>query len=255
MSAPVFELGLAQEAPSGESSSPLIGRVGTHLIYEDDVKFRFEALPLAQKSQGYPKLYKELLNRVIEYKLLAERAEQLQLDAQLADDLRRARENILVAALLSEIIRQRRTPAMVQAEYERLAATTAELHEYRVRRLMVADRRLAIRLAGHIEDGDSFEELAQAYSLVEPGDAARWLQGSEVSEPLREILDALRPNQVSAEPLRTRRGWLLVQLLERRPHGKPDFETLEPYVYRNLDEKIIQTYTRELVKTADIEIY
>lgn len=77
------------------------------------------------------------------------------------------------------------------------------------------------RLRERVQNGEDFAELARAHSndtasAVKGGDLG-WLSPGDVVPAFEQEMASLQPGQVS-EPFKTRFGWHIVQVVERREH-------------------------------------
>ncbi len=77
------------------------------------------------------------------------------------------------------------------------------------------------QLRARIEGGDNFAALARAHSQdpvsAPNGGDMGWVAAAGVDPRLAQVLETLKPGQVS-EPFKTRQGWEIVQLLATRRH-------------------------------------
>ena len=69
-----------------------------------------------------------------------------------------------------------------------------------------------------LDNGGSFEELARQYS--EDGSANKggdlgWANPGDMVPEFEKVMDSLKPNEIS-EPIKSRFGWHIIQVLERR---------------------------------------
>ena len=80
------------------------------------------------------------------------------------------------------------------------------------------------QLARRIQAGESFDELARAYSddaTAPQGGDLGWLSPGETVAPFEEAMDRLTINEVS-EPVRSQFGWHLIRVKERRERNVGD---------------------------------
>lgn len=74
------------------------------------------------------------------------------------------------------------------------------------------------QVAARLRDGESFEELARAYSedaTAPQGGSLSWLSPGETVPAFEQAMDALALGQISA-PVRTQFGWHIIRVDERR---------------------------------------
>jgi len=84
-------------------------------------------------------------------------------------------------------------------------------------------RQTLLELKKKIENGKNFAELASEYS-EDPGSKIKggdlgWVSPGELVPAFENVMNSLSEGQLS-EPFKTRFGWHLIQVLERRDHDK-----------------------------------
>ncbi|MFO7157026.1 MAG: peptidylprolyl isomerase [Pseudomonadota bacterium] len=120
-------------------------------------------------------------------------------------------------------------------------------------------RKVALELLARARAGESLEELAR----IPLGDAPQrtagdlgWFRRGEMLPELEEAAFALQPGQLS-EPVRTRFGYHIVLVRERREVPPPDYEEvaarLREALYQEELERQTRRYVESLKKEAVIE--
>jgi peptidyl-prolyl cis-trans isomerase SurA len=104
-----------------------------------------------------------------------------------------------------------------------------------------------------------FAELAKQYSedpTADQGGELGWLPRGATVPEFQQVMDALEPGQVS-EPFRSRFGWHLVQVLERRQRDATDEalrEQARQLVFQRKLEEATAAWVRRLREEAYVEI-
>ena len=110
-----------------------------------------------------------------------------------------------------------------------------------------------------IVQGDEFEALARAYS-EDPGSASQggdlgWVSPGTMVPEFEKIMSQLQPGEIS-EPIESRFGWHLIQVLERRRHDNSSeyrrAQAREAIRRRKTDEEM-ETWLRRLRDESYIE--
>ena len=124
-----------------------------------------------------------------------------------------------------------------------------------------ADARAQLaQLRERIINGDDFALLARAHS-DDPGNAAMggdlgWLSPGGVLPALQEVIDTLEESELSA-PVKTERGWHLVQVLERRAYDGTEEVRRAGAVSAIRNRKIeeeLPTWIRRIREEAYVEL-
>ena len=116
------------------------------------------------------------------------------------------------------------------------------------------------QLRERIENGESFTELAAAHSddkgSASSGGDLGWVSPGVMVREFEEQMDQLQPDQIS-EPFRSRFGWHIVQVLERR-----DFDNTESFqrkvaretLLKRKLEPAVQNWVRRLRDESFVEV-
>jgi peptidyl-prolyl cis-trans isomerase SurA len=115
------------------------------------------------------------------------------------------------------------------------------------------------RLRNELGGGADFAALAKEYSddaTADQGGDLGWLARGAVVPEFQQAMDALAPGQIS-EPFRSRFGWHLVQVIERRDRDateEAEREQARQRVYQRKLEEATQAWQRRLREEAYVEI-
>lgn len=122
-------------------------------------------------------------------------------------------------------------------------------------------KKVALKVVELAREGRNFAELAKQYSDDEGtkqqgGDLGFLARGVLVDE-LDEAVQAMEPNDVRG-PIRTARGWVVLQLVERKLADLRPFEEvkeqLRKQLYDQQVEKAQQSWLKELRKRAHVDV-
>ncbi|MDM8568603.1 peptidylprolyl isomerase [Thiotrichales bacterium HSG1] len=114
-------------------------------------------------------------------------------------------------------------------------------------------------LKARVEQGDDFASLAQANSndsnSAAKGGLLGWLSPGDVVPEFEEIINSLKINQVS-KPFKSRYGWHIVQVLQRREHDNTEeairTEATKQIHQRKINEEL-QIWSRRLRDEAFVK--
>lgn len=187
------------------------------------------------------------------------------------------RKQILRLKVLNTAVRSRTNVSDedVKAYYERMVRQSGGHREAHVRHILVAvsekasaqvveeRRRQAAALLAKVRDGADFAELAKRASddqvTRDDGGDLGWLrEGDELPQALSEVIFSMDKPGEARGPVRTERGFEVVQLVERREGDVRPFEEakeqLRQQLYGEQLEKQTQMWIEELRKRAHIDI-
>lgn len=206
-------------------------------------------------------------------RMLAAEAERAQIDKDpaVATQLRLARERILADARLTQIQGGRPDRAALEkaalAEYRAKPARFSTPEEIRVRHILIdarsceAEKRVAELLKQARAPGADFAALATKYSddpgsARQGGDLGFFTAGRMAPEFERAAFALKNPGDVS-DIVRTKSGWHIIQLEERRAAGLPPFEKVRDSIVEEIAVRQSRSRraqaTEELVKQMQID--
>jgi peptidyl-prolyl cis-trans isomerase SurA len=116
------------------------------------------------------------------------------------------------------------------------------------------------KLKTRLEGGEDFATLARANSedtsSAANGGLLDWVNPSELVPEFEEVMNNLQPKQLS-KPFKSRYGWHLVQVLERRQHDSTEeslrINATNQIRKRKIDEEL-QIWLRQLRDEAYVEV-
>jgi peptidyl-prolyl cis-trans isomerase SurA len=124
-----------------------------------------------------------------------------------------------------------------------------------------AKKRVAAKVADLARGGTSFAELAKQYSDDEgtktSGGDLGWVGKGVLVDALDDAMAAMEPGDVRG-PIRTDRGWVVLQLVERKSGDLKPYEEIKEQLRKQLYdqqvEKAQQSWLRELRKRSHVDI-
>ena len=255
----------AEKTPLGQQASPgsayatiddgeVIARINGSPLYREN-------LEVVKENLGAEVPEDRLVSRMVELRLLADRAreEGLDRDPKTKARIRNAIDNQLANAYLVKYMSEMTiSESDVEAAYDQAMDALGEETQYRARHILVEDEQTARDLITRLDDGADFGELAQEYSKdTGSGDAGGelgWFSLDQMVEPFADAVGALEPGQRADEPVKTRFGWHIVQLEETRPMPKPTLEQMRPELEDRVRRDAINEMIAKLRDSANVEI-
>lgn len=218
--------------------------------------------PEALRALLPPEIMRQLIERTVTDRAMvaAARREGLDRDAELRRRVAAYEDNELRDALLRREVLPRVTDEAVRARYDRDQQGRPAEEELRARHILVnseADARAALQ---EIQRGASFEDVARRRSQ-DP--AAR--QGGDLGFFKRGVMMAdfekaafTLPVGGISEPIRTKFGWHVLKVEERRALAAPPLEEvkdkLREAMLRSQLEKYTDQYVQELRAGAVVDV-
>ena len=205
-----------------------------------------------------PKSISEAARNLYGYRALAQQALKEGLDRQAgaAAFLNLQREKALAEWLMQQRGRARVGDPKVLEQFSRTAYKAEperfrHMEQVRIRHIMVVPDRVdkdgvmakqrAESLLAELAKGTDFEKLAREKSddrnsALKGGDLGVFDVGGMLPEFDAQVAK-MKPGQISA-PVRTKEGYHLIQLVERRPAGVAPFDEVAPLIHAEAKEKL-----------------
>ncbi len=219
-----------------------VARVGDAMIWTSDVKR--EAVAEGLIGQGEPldasaPLFRQVLDEVIDQKLLAAEAVRRRLDRDPAaqGQLAAARERVLGDLLLESSVGKSVDEKAVNGLYQEMVANQTPTEAIQLRRIVLASEADAAQVKALLAAGGSFDALAAERSR---DDATRFKGGQmppgtvDMLPPAyAQALAAARAGQIVG-PFHADEGWVIVRVDARHREAPIALDVARPQIIRYL---------------------
>jgi len=240
----------ATPAPSASApaSTPdaVIAKVGPDTIHASDLADAAQSLP--EQLQGMPPsmLYPMLLDQLIDRDAIVQAAKKqgLQSDPVVQKAIQRATDTALQNALLTRAIAPTLTDAAIKARYDRDYAGKPGEEEVRAAHILVADEAKAKDIIAQLGKGADFAALAKANSTdpsaAENSGELGWFKKGDMLPEFSDAAFALQPGQITQTPVKTRFGWHVIKLEEKRSAPPPTLDQVKDEIRQQLIQEGVQ---------------
>jgi peptidyl-prolyl cis-trans isomerase C len=200
-----------------------------------------------------------LLDQMITHKAIvnAARARGLDRDAEVVARVRRAEEETLQQALLLREVQPLLTDEALRARYQAEIAGRPAEEEVRASHILLASEQEArAALAEVRRPGANFAEVARRRS-TDPGarnggDLGFFKRGDMIPE-FEQAAFALRPGEISQNPVRTQFGWHVIRLEERRAVPAVSFDESREALRQQAFEEGVNAAVERIRAAAQVE--
>lgn len=249
-------LGLVIGAAS-QTREKVVVRVNNKSITEADVRLaeieimtQLVQIPADRRRQA-------ILDYLIDGQLLADAAVRAKLDKQAQFEARRQyfQRRALRDAYFEEKIRDAITPDEVRLSYDSQASAVRPPAEYRARQILVGSELDARSIRVKLMSGTDFAALAKQISHdvgtgQNGGDLGYVVQG-QLDPDFEKAVARLQVGELSA-PIKTRFGWHIVRLEDRRTRPVPTWEEAKELVRLELLAQRTRDVVGEMRNAASI---
>lgn len=245
------------EGPKTVPSGQAVATVNGQPISQSEFDLYVDTIE-RQSGRQVPEDQKpEILDQYIGMHLAADAAEKRGLTNETAvrDQLELARINVIVDAALQKYLEEHPvSDDELKPEYDRQVA--AMPREYHARHILVDDKETAEAVTKEIKGGADFAATAKKRSKdssSQSGGDLGWFTPDTMVKPFADAVIALKPGDVTSEPVQSQFGWHVIKLEDSRASAPPPFEDVKDRVKVLVQRKKLQAYLDELRQGAKIE--
>ena len=252
----------AQSNPAGKPGGPdpVLARVDGHDIRSSQVIALIRRLP--QQTQDVPmeKLVPAMVDTLINTQLIQEAAdrENLRNDPEVKRRLVAAEDEIVRQLYVERLVAKDLTDEKLHAEYDEYIKTAPRGEEVDARHILVKTEAEAKQIIAQLERGTDFGKLAKEKSIdpagKESGGDLGWFTKDQMVPEFADAAFALKPGQFTKAPIKTRFGWHVIKLVDRRSAAPPAFDDVKRQLVMRIQGDVIGAEVKELRSHAKVEI-
>jgi peptidyl-prolyl cis-trans isomerase C len=250
---------VAQRPP--QPGDQAVATVSGQTVWASDVKR--EAVAEGLIAPGDPldassDLFRQVLDEVIDTKVLAAQAIALHLDKdplaqrRLAAARDRALEDLMVESVVGKAV----TPQSEAALYQEFLKNRTPSEDIHLRQIVLADEPGADAVKKQLQTGANFDALALEKSI----DAASRFKGGDIGEmatdtlpqPLADAVRTAKPGDIVG-PVKVDAGWAVFRIEDRHPEPPPSLEQVRPQLIRFITYDQIKDLVLTLRSKAQIK--
>jgi peptidyl-prolyl cis-trans isomerase C len=248
--------------PPPQPGDKAVASVDGHTVWASDVKR--EAVAQGLIGQGEPldpssDTFRQVLDEVIDQKLLAAEAVKRKLDKDPAAQKRlaAARERVLSDLLVEGVVEKAVSEDAVRQLYQEQVKLSRQSEELRARQIVVAGQPEAEGIRKAVAGGASFEALAMQRSA----DQATRFNGGDMGyftlDVMPETYQAALKDAKAGEivgPFQTDAGFAIVKVEDRRPEAPITLESARPQIVRFLTYDQVRDLIEKLRGKSKVQV-
>jgi peptidyl-prolyl cis-trans isomerase C len=229
----------AQSVRDRLAKDVVIATVDGEQILSSQVLHSFQQLPRQHRQRGLRAVYGQLLEELINGKLLTlhGRLNNLAGDPEVKMAVKIAEDTIVGRIYLNRLVQQSITEEKLQARYDEMAKKTPSRLEVRARHILVSTEDEGKEVIKMIKGGQPFEAVAKVHSKdpagPQGGDLGYFRQ-SDMVKPFADKAFAMKVGEMTETPVKTEFGWHVIKIEDRRNSSVPPLEKVRPQIIRDL---------------------
>ena len=237
---------------------PIVANVNKEKISLETMIHAMNELPPEIQSQPFMSYYEELLERVIDIKLIAQEGKKINLEEEpsvkAAIDF--VTEKVLMQAFLSKYVQKNISEESLKASYNNYIADEISREEIKASHILLDTQNEAVEVIKMLNKGDDFAEVAKNKSTGPSGPSGGdlgWFKRGQMVPPFENAAFSLGQNEISQKPIRTQFGWHVIKVFEKRIPQAPSYENMKNNLIQDLERKIVSKKIQDLRNNALIE--
>lgn len=245
--------------PALAADDPVVARVNGTEFHRSDVNKELSALPPQLQQMPVDTIYPQLLERMIDSKLVADqgRAEKIDQTDEYKNRVKATDERILTDITLRAKVKPLITDDKVRARYDAVMAKNKGEEEVRARHILVKTEAEAKDLIEQLGKGGDFAKLA-AEKSTDKGSAANggdlgYFTKASMVPAFADAAFAMKKGDVSKTPVKTEFGYHVIKVEDRRTAPPVPFDKVKPQIEAALADEMANEYVDGLKKKAKIE--
>lgn len=129
--------------------------------------------------------------------------------------------------------------------------------EFKARHILVKTEEEAKALITELEAGKDFAELAKEKSTGPSGPKGGdlgWFPAKTMVAPFAEAVKAMEKDSISKTPVKTKFGFHVIKLEDKRDAKMPELKQLESRLKKSIEQEKMTAFVADLRKNADVKI-
>lgn len=252
----------SQAAPTpAAGTDPVVARVNEHEVHLSDLMRLVGQLPPQVQQMPMDMIYPALLEQLVNQKLISSAGYKEGLDKtpETKAELKQAEERIVQRAYIQKAVQARITPAALEAKYKEFLKENPPQDEVKAAHILVDNEAEAKDIIAQLAKGGDFAKLAKEKSkdtaaAQQGGDLGYFTQDSMV-EPFAKAAFAMKPGEISKEPVKTQFGWHIIKVEDKRQAPQPTLDEVKPQLEKELSRDIVTAVVDDLRKGAKVETF
>jgi peptidyl-prolyl cis-trans isomerase C len=251
----------AAKAAPAPADDPVVGRVNGYEIHRSDVAAQVERLPAQARQMPPDQLFPMMVEAIVNTHLIQGAAEKTDLadDPQVKARLAEAKDDIIRTAYLQRVVEKDMTDAKLHEHYEQFLKSAPPREEVNARHILVKTEDEAKGIIAQLQKGADFKKLAADKSTdpagKESGGDLGWFTKDAMVPEFANAAFALKKGEYTKTPVKTRFGWHVILLVDRRTAPPPTFEEMKQQLASQVQNEILTKIVKELRTEAKIEVF
>lgn len=245
--------------PAIAEDDVVLARVNGSEIHKSDVMRELAALPPQLQQIPVEQIYPQLLDRMIDAKLLLAEgyAGKVNETAEFKERAKRAEERIITDLTLREKIKPMITDDKIKSLYDEIVKKSPVEEEVKARHILVKTEKEAKDIIEQLGKGGDFSKLAaekstDTASAKEGGDLGYFTKKTMVPA-FADAAFALKNGEYTKTPVKSEFGYHVIKVEDKRKAEPIKLEKVKAQLEAKLSDTMANDYVEGIKKKAKIE--
>lgn len=249
----------AQKKMSPAAQDLVLATVNGKPIMNSDVQEFYKRLPPQYQQVPLDQLQPQLVERLIDQKVVADAARKAGFlkRPDIQQRIASVTDSILNEIYMSERINSAVTEKQVRDRYQKSIALEPKKEEVRARHILLKTKAEAMAVIGELKGGADFAGLAKSKSTGPSGRSGGdlgYFEFKQMVPPFSQAAFALKPGDFTNEPVQTQFGWHVIKVEDRRVSGAGNYEEAAGKIRQEMSDKVFQETIGGLRAKAKVNI-
>ncbi|MCB1537360.1 MAG: peptidylprolyl isomerase [Rhodospirillales bacterium] len=242
-----------------EGQDVTVATINGKPVKKSDVALAIRDMGANVPPKNIDQIIPAFLEQYVNLQLINDAAEKAgtEKEADVQAQIANARDQIVRAAYLKSLFDGKIADDQLKAAYKAKYEDQPMPEEVHARHILVDSEDKARDLIAQLDHGANFEKLASDFSKdpssARGGDLGYFTKGEMVKE-FGDAAFALKPGQITQQPVKTQFGWHVIEVLDKRQRAKPSFEEAKAALEQEARQAILDGKIQDLRKNANIVV-
>lgn len=245
-----------QLAPSA-ADDPVVAKINNTEIHKSDLLAAQKQLPQQYQQVPLEAIYPQLLDQVINNKLLLDAAKDAKLDndPEVKERLAKVQDRIEEQVYFERLIAKSTSDDALKARYQKSIKDAPPQEEIHGRQILLKTEDEAKAVIAQLDKGGDFIKIANEKNPSKDsngGDLGYFTKDAMPPE-FGDAAFALKKGQYTKTPIKTQFGWHVIKVEDRRPAAPPSFEDSKEKLMADAEKDTIDARIDELRAKSKVE--
>jgi peptidyl-prolyl cis-trans isomerase C len=250
----------AADAPQlqlAPTDDPVVAKIGSSEIHKSDLLAAQKQLPQQYQQVPLEAIYPQLLDQVVNNKLLIDAAKDAKLDndPEVKDKLAKLQERVVEEVYIDRLLAKATSDDALKARYQKSIKDAPAQDEVHGRQILLKDEAEAKAVIAQLDKGGDFAKIANEKNPSKDangGDLGYFTKDAMPPE-FGDAAFALKKGQYTKTPVKTQFGWHVIKVEDRRPAAPPSFEDSKEKLTAAAEHDTIDGKVAELRGKSKVE--